>query len=141
MKTSQCLSYREEEKQEDEDEKKEDDDEEEEIEGKRRDEEDMQDSLVMEKGMIVKFPVVFFTACVLPLHLLLQGSFQQEEVKQPHQRDTQRPCQLPPFPVSPNSAATEAKTSQENQACLNTCWWSMEPAVPQKYCKTYTWAS
>ena len=34
------------------------DDDEEEMEGKRRDEEDMQDSLVVEEGMIVKFPSV-----------------------------------------------------------------------------------
>ena len=41
--------------------------------------------------MIVKFPLVLFATCLLPLQLLLQGSFQQEEVKQPHWRDTQRP--------------------------------------------------
>ena len=38
-----------------------------------------------------KFPLVPFSTCLLPLQLLLQGSFQQEEVKQPHWRDTQRP--------------------------------------------------
>ena len=79
---------KEEEKEEDEEEKKEDDDEEE---GKRRDEEDVQDSLVVEEGMIVKFPLLPFSTCLLPLQLLLQGSFQPEEVKQPHWRDTQRP--------------------------------------------------
>ena len=35
-----------------------DDDEEEEMEGKRRDEEDIQDSLVVEEGMIANFPLV-----------------------------------------------------------------------------------
>ena len=66
---------KEEEKEEDEEEKKEDDEEKEEIEGNRRDEEDMQDSLVLEEGMIVKFPLVPFVTCFLPLQLLLQGSF------------------------------------------------------------------
>ena len=64
---------------------------EEEIEGKRRDDADIKDSLVVEEGMIVKFPLVPFATCLLPLQLLLQGSFQQEEVKQPHWRDTQKP--------------------------------------------------
>ena len=58
-------------------EKKEDDDDEEEMDGKRRDDEEMQDSLVVEEGMIVKFPMVHFATCLLPLQLLLQGSFQQ----------------------------------------------------------------
>ena len=49
------------EKEEDlEEEKKEDDDDDEEMEGKRRDAEDMQDSLVVEEGMMVKFPFVLF---------------------------------------------------------------------------------
>ena len=61
------------------------------MEGKRRDREDMQDSLVVEEGMIFIFPLVPFATCLLPLQLLLQGSFQQEEVKQPQWRDTQRP--------------------------------------------------
>ena len=72
-------------KEEDGEEKQGDDDEEEGMEGKRRDEEDIQDSLVEQKGMIVKFPLVPL------LQLLLQGSFQQEEVEQPHCRDTQIP--------------------------------------------------
>ena len=41
---------------EDKEEKKEDDDEKAEMAGKRRDEEDMQDSLVVDEGMMVKFP-------------------------------------------------------------------------------------
>ena len=55
--------------------------------GKRREEVDMLDSLVVEEGMIVKFPLV----CVATLQPLLHGSLHQEEVKQPHCRDTQRP--------------------------------------------------
>ena len=106
MQKSQCLQVpageegepkglpnllKEEEKEEDEEEKKEDDDDKEEMEGKRKDGEDMQDSLVVEESMIVKFPLVPFATCLLPLQLLLQGSFRQEEVKKPHRRDAQRP--------------------------------------------------
>ena len=40
---------------------------------------------------MVKFPSVPFATCLLPLQLLLQGSFRREEVKQPHHRDAQRP--------------------------------------------------
>ena len=47
-----------EEKEEDDEEKKENDEKEEEMEGKRRDDEDMQDSLVVEEGMMVNFPLV-----------------------------------------------------------------------------------
>ena len=48
--------------------KKEDDDEEEEIEGKKWDKEDMQDSLVVEEDMIVKYPffLFFFTIVSFP---------------------------------------------------------------------------
>ena len=80
-------------------------------------------SLVVEKGILVKFPSVPFATCLLHLHLLLQGSFHQEEVKQPHCSYTQRhkimnlwgllrnqiTCHLPPFPVCQNSATTVAK--------------------------------
>ena len=102
MQTSQCLSYRpcwrdggpggiqnllkEEWKELDGTEKKEDGYDKEEMEGKRRNEEKMQRSLV-----VVKFPLVPFATCLLHLQLLLQGSFHKEEVKQPHFRDTQRP--------------------------------------------------
>ena len=51
----------------------------------------MEDSLVVEEDMLVKFSLVPFASCLLHLQLLLQGSFHQEEVKQPHSRDTQRP--------------------------------------------------
>ena len=51
----------------------------------------MKDSLVMEEGMLVKFPSVHFVTCLLHRQLLLHGSFHQEEVKQPHCRHTQRP--------------------------------------------------
>ena len=56
---------------EDEEEIKEDKDDEEEMEGKRRDKGDMQDSLVVEEGMIFKFPLVNFATCLLPLQLRL----------------------------------------------------------------------
>ena len=37
-------------------------------------------------------------------------------------------CHSPPCTICHNSAATVARTSQESQACLKTCLWSMEPA-------------
>ena len=47
----------------------------------------MQESLV-----VVKCPLVPFDTCLLPLKLLLQGFFlHQQEVKQPHHSDTQKP--------------------------------------------------
>ena len=75
--------------------------------------------------MLIKFPLVPFGTFLLHLQLLLQGSFHQEEVKQPHCRDTQRPqimnfwglmrqqitCHLPPFLVCQNSDTTVARTS------------------------------
>ena len=45
-------------------------------------------------------------------------------------------CHLPTCPVCQNSVTTVARTFQESPSCQNTCWWSMKPAVPQKYCKT-----
>ena len=42
--------------------------------------------------MMVKFPLVPFATCLLHLQLLVPGSFNQEEVKQPYRRDTQRPA-------------------------------------------------
>ena len=85
----------------------------------------MEDSLVVEEGMLVKFSLVPFGTCLLHLQLLLQGSFHQDEVKQPHCRDTQRPkimnfwgllrhqitCHSPPFGVCQNSVTTVARTS------------------------------
>ena len=82
---------KEEEREEDVERKKEDGDDEKDMEGKRRNEEDMQDSLVVEDGMMVKYPLIPFATCIPPLQLLLFGSFQQEEVKQPYCRDAQRP--------------------------------------------------
>ena len=84
----------------------------------------MEDSLV-EEGMLVKFPLVPFATFLLHLQLLLQGSFHQEEIKQPHCKETQRPkimkflgllrhqitCHLPPFPVYQISATTVARVS------------------------------
>ena len=61
------------------------------MERKRREEEDMQESLLVEEGMMVKFPLIPFVTCLLPLQLLLQASFRQEKVAQPHCIDTQRP--------------------------------------------------
>ena len=81
---------KEEEKEEDGEEKKEDYNDDEEMEGKMRDEEDMQDSLVVQEGIMIKFSLVSYATFLLPLQLLLQGSFHQE-VKQPHPRDAQRP--------------------------------------------------
>ena len=115
----------------------------------------MEESLVVEEGMLVKFSSVPFATCLLHLQLLLQVSFNQEEVKQLHCRDTQRPkimnfwgllrhqitCHSPPFPVCQNSATTVARTSLKKTACLSTCWWSMELVVSKKYCKTDIWLS
>ena len=63
------------EKKKKEEEEKEDDDEEEEMEGKRRVEGDMQDSLVVEKG-IRSDSRVPFSIFLLTLQLLLKGFFQ-----------------------------------------------------------------
>ena len=70
------------------------------MEGKRRDEEDMQYSLVLEEGMKLKFP--YFAT--------VQGSFKQEEVKQPHRRDTQRPMK------------TRISTCRGVLICWHTIW-------------------
>ena len=51
----------------------------------------MEDSLVVEEDMLVKSSSVPFATCLLHLLLLLHGSSYQEEVKQPHCIDTQRP--------------------------------------------------
>ena len=103
---------------------------------------------------MVKFSLVPFATCLLCLQLLLQGSFHQEEVKQPHSRDTQRStiihfwgilrhqitCLSPPFPVCRSSATTMAKTSfKKKTSCLSTCLWSMEAAISKNYCKTNIW--
>ena len=79
---------KEEEKEKDEEDKKEDDNYEEEMGRKTRDVEDMQHSLAVAEGVMVKF---LFVTChlALSLQLLLQGSFHQEQVKQPHFRNTQ----------------------------------------------------
>ena len=74
--------------EEDEEEKKEADYNEEEMEGKKRGEED---SLVVEEVKMGKFFLIPFDTCLLPLQLMLQGSFHQEEIKQPHYRGTQTP--------------------------------------------------
>ena len=80
-------------REEDEEEKEEADYDEEEMEGKMGDEQEMQDSLVVEEGMLIKFPLVLFNTFLFPLQFPLHFflPFYQEEVKQPHCRDTQRP--------------------------------------------------
>ena len=110
----------------------------------------MEDSLVVGEGMLIKYPLVPFATCLLHLQLLLQDSFHQEEVKQPHFRNTQRPkimnfwgllrhqitCTSPPFLVCQNSATTVARTYLTKTASPSTCWWSMKPGVSKKNCKT-----
>ena len=51
----------------------------------------MEDSLVVEEGMLAKSPSVPLATCLLHLQLLFQDYFHREKVKQPHCRDTQRP--------------------------------------------------
>ena len=46
---------------------------------------------MVEEGMLAKFPSVPFATFLFHLQLLLQGTFHQEEVKQPNCRNTQRP--------------------------------------------------
>ena len=53
------------------------------MEGKRRDEEELQDSLVVEEGMMINFPLVPQTTCPLPLQLLLKGSFRHQNFDNP----------------------------------------------------------
>ena len=91
----------------------------------------MEDSLVVEEGILVKFPLVPFATCILPLQLLLQGSFHQVKVKQPHCRDTKRPNimnylgppeapdHLPLFPVCQNSETTVARTSKNKAKAIS----------------------
>ena len=44
------------------------------------------------------------------------------------------------FPLVPLPLViTAANISKQSPACVNTSWWSMEPAVPPKYCKRYAW--
>ena len=71
---------KEEENEEDEEVMKEDDDEEEEVVGKRKYYEDMKDSLVVEGAWLTNSLLVPFAICLLPLQLLLNGFYQQEEV-------------------------------------------------------------
>ena len=106
----------------------------------------MEDSLVVEEGMLVNFPLVPFATCLLHLQLLLQGFFHQEEIKQPHYWDTQRPnimnylgppeapdhfplATLPSFPELCNHCG---KNFRQKTVSLSTCWWSMEQAVSKK---------
>ena len=110
----------------------------------------MEDSLVVEEGMLVKLPSVPFVTCLLHMQLLIQGSFRQEEVKQPHCRDTQRPNIInylgPPEAPDHLSLATLPCLPEQCNHCgknffKKTCWWSMEPAVSKKYCMKDIWLS
>ena len=100
----------------------------------------MEDSLVVEEGMLVKFPLVPFVTCLLHLQLLLQGFFTKKKLSnhivEIHKDTKSRiwgwdliTCYSPPFPVCQNSATTVAKTSFKKTSCLFTCRWSMEPAI------------
>ena len=87
----------------------------------------MEDSLVVEEGIMVKFPSVPFAMCLLHLQLLFQGSFHQEEVKEPNCRYTpnimndlgllrhQLTCHSPHFTVCQNTAIPVARTSKKKQ--------------------------
>ena len=81
----------------------------------------MEDSLVVEEGMLVKFPSVPFATCLLHLQLLLQGSSHQEEVKQPHCGDTQRPNIMnymgPPEAPNPLPLATLSCLPEQCNHC------------------------
>ena len=70
--------------EEDEEEKKDDGDDEEERERKRRDEKDMLNSLVVEEGMLVKFPFVSLATCLLPMQLMLEGSSTKKKLNKPN---------------------------------------------------------
>ena len=86
---------------------------------------------MVEEVKLVKFLLGPFATFLLHLQLLLQGSFHQEEVKQPHCRDTQKPNiinylgspeasdNLPRFNVSQNSATTVARTSLKNSLSMH----------------------
>ena len=103
----------------------------------------MEDNLVVEEGMLVKFPSVPFVTCLLHLQLLRKGSFPQEEVKQPHCRDIQRtnimnylgPPEAPDhqplatLPCLPEQCNHCEKKFFKKSASQITFWWSMEPAV------------
>ena len=112
----------------------------------------MEDSLVVEEGMFLQFSSVPFYTCFPHLQLLLHDSFHQEEVRQPHCRDTQRPnimnylgppeapyhMPLATLPCLPEKCNHSGKNLIKT-AYLSTCCWSMEPAVSKKYCKKYIW--
>ena len=119
---------KEEEKEEGEEEKKEDGDDEEEWEEKRRDE--LQGSLVVEKGMILNSPWYLLPLVSFPCSSCFKvlSTF--------HLLRHHITWHSPSYPVCPNTATTVARTFQDSPTCLNMYWLSMETAVPQKYCKT-----
>ena len=91
----------------------------------------MEDSLVLEEGMLVKFPSVPFAICLLHQQLLLQGSFHQEEVKQPHCRDTQRPRIMnylgPPDAQDQLTLATIPCLPEQCNHCGKNFWEKTQP--------------
>ena len=81
----------------------------------------VEDSLVVEEGISVKFPLVPFAMCLLLRQLLLQGFFHQEEIKHPHCRYTQRPKIMndmgPPEPPADLPLATPSCLPEQYNHC------------------------
>ena len=98
----------------------------------------MEDSLVVEEGMLVKFTFCPFCHLSPSPAAPAKGSFHQEEVNQPLCRNTQRPKIMkylePPFHACQNSAITvhwclhSTEFRPEQQALSN----SRERKVDQK---------
>ena len=98
----------------------------------------MENSLVVEEGMLVKFHSVPFPTCLLYLQLLLQGSFHHivEIHKDPtnimnYLGPSEAPDHLPPATLLclPEQGNHCGKNFGKKTACLRACWWSKEPAV------------
>ena len=79
-----------EEKEKDDEQKKVNDEKEEEMEGKSLDEEDMQDSLVVEEGRMVNFPLVPLPLVCIPCVSCYKVLSVNMKVKQSHRRYAQR---------------------------------------------------
>ena len=102
----------------------------------------MEDSLVVEEGMLIPLSRVSFTfsSCFKAIFTEKKLNNHIVEIhKDPKSYfwgllRHQITCHSPPFPVWQNSATTVARTFKKK--CLSTCWWSMEPVVSKKYCKT-----
>ena len=85
------------------------------MEGKRRDEEEMQDSLVVEVGMMVPFPLVSF-----PCSSCFKILFSIKELTI-HIAEMNKDLKSRIFWSLLHSATTVATTFQKSPACLNTC--------------------